>query len=699
MRWVLGLLLAAVCVLDIGSVGATPPRDGYRIGPNDVVRIQVFGEDDLTVEAKVSGDGKLNYPLLGMLQAEGRTIEDLQQELTVRLGSGYVRSPKVSVSIVRHRNFYVSGEVKTPGGYPYEEGLTVQKALSLAGGYTEKSDKQGVTVTRLAEGRVETRTLGPDDVIQPNDILMVATQNHQFYASGEVKNPGGYSYKQGLTVHRALAMAGGLTEKAERDNLRVLRHTSGKEDTLPVKLDTVVLPDDIIVVAEGQRVYVSGEVKTPGRYLYEKGMTVHKALSLAGGRSEKGEKGTIKVTRVVEGVAQTVALTPEAAVLPDDILVIEPQDYKFYTSGEVRTPGGYPYKEGLTVHRALAMAGGLTEKAERDNLRVLRHTDGKQESLPVQLDTPVLPDDIIVVAEGQRFYVSGEVKTPGRYLYERALTVHKALSLAGGRTERGEKGAIKVTRVVEGLAQTVPVNPDAPVLPDDILVIEPQDYKFYASGEVRTPGGYPYKEGLTVHRALAMAGGLTEKAERDNLRVLRHSAGHQESLPVQLDTPMLPDDIIVVAESQRFYISGEVKTPGRYLYEKGITAHKAIGMAGGLTEKAEKGTINVTRIVQGVAQTIEMNVDAVVLAEDFIVIPQTFKVYVNGEVKKAGDYPYEKGLTIHKAITMAGGFTDKAAKGRTRVLRTINGKEKTIDVELDSVIMPEDIVVVPRSFF
>jgi protein involved in polysaccharide export with SLBB domain len=74
-------------------------------------------------------------------------------------------------------------------------------------------------------------------------------------------------------------------------------------------------------------------------------------------------------------------------------------------------------------------------------------------------------------------------------------------------------------------------------------------------------------------------------------------------------------------------------------------------------------------------------------------------VYVNGEVKKAGDYPYEKGLTIHKAITMAGGFTDKAAKGRTRVLRTINGTEKTIDVALDSVILPEDIVVVPRSFF
>jgi polysaccharide export outer membrane protein len=168
---------------------------------------------------------------------------------------------------------------------------------------------------------------------------------------------------------------------------------------------------------------------------------------------------------------------------------------------------------------------------------------------------------------------------------------------------------------------------------------------------------------------------------------------------VQLDTPVLPDDIIVVVESQRFYVSGEVRTPGRYLYEKGMTTHKAIGMAGGLTEKAEKRTIQVTRILQGLAQTIELNGEAPVLPEDFIVIPPTFKVYVNGEVKKAGDYPYEKGLTIHKAITMAGGFTDKAAKGRTRVLRIIEGKEKTIDVGLDSLILPEDIVVVPRSFF
>src|SRR4030095_12960606 len=141
-----------------------------------------------------------------MVHGDGRTIEELQQELTVRLAAGYVRLPKVSVSIVRHRNFYVSGEVKTPGGYPYEEGLTVQKALSLAGGLTEKADKQGLKVTRLTDGRIVTLSIGLDDVIRPNDSLMVATQNHKLYVSGEVRNPGAYPSGEGLSAQKARAM-------------------------------------------------------------------------------------------------------------------------------------------------------------------------------------------------------------------------------------------------------------------------------------------------------------------------------------------------------------------------------------------------------------------------------------------------------------------------------------------------------------
>jgi polysaccharide export outer membrane protein len=177
-----------------------------------------------------------------------------------------------------------------------------------------------------------------------------------------------------------------------------------------------------------------------------------------------------------------------------------------------------------------------------------------------------------------------------------------------------------------------------------------------------------------------MAGGLTEKAERSDLHILRSVNGNEATLPVKLDTLVLPDDIIVVAEGQKFFVSGEVKAPGRYLYERDLTVHKAITMAGGFAEKAEKAIIKV-------------------LPDDFIVIAQMHNVYVNGEVKSAGNFPYEKGLTIHKIITMAGGFTDKAAVGRTKVLRIVHGEEQSFRVNLDAIVLPDDIVVVPRSFF
>ena len=130
-----------------------------------------------------------------------------------------------------------------------------------------------------------------------------------------------------------------------------------------------------------------------------------------------------------------------------------------------------------------------------------------------------------------------------------------------------------------------------------------------------------------------------------------------------------------------------------------MTVHKAISMAGGWTEKAEKTTFKVTRMVEGLTQMMDADLDADVMPNDFIVVPQMKKIYVNGEVEKAGEFPYEKGLTVHKVITMAGGFTDKAAIGRVKVLRIVQGAEQSIRVPLDALVLPEDIVVVPRSFF
>jgi len=249
MRLQFSFALALMCIFAAGAVELALPQDEYRIGANDVIRIQVFGEDDLTVESKVGGDGKINYPLLGVLQVGGQTIEEVQKGLTARLASGYLRKPKVSVSIVRHRNFYVGGEVKTPGGYPYEEGLTVQKAITMAGGFTEKSDKTGIKITRPNGKGLNTLMPESETLVMPDDLIVV-TKVQKFYVNGEVKKPGEYPYEKDLTLHKAITLAGGFTDKAVTKRAKVVRLINGQERTLEIALDAPVMPEDIIVVAQ-----------------------------------------------------------------------------------------------------------------------------------------------------------------------------------------------------------------------------------------------------------------------------------------------------------------------------------------------------------------------------------------------------------------------------------------------------------------
>lgn len=185
-----GYLLCLLClfmvVLGYGSGNVQATDTTYRIGPNDQLRIQVFGEDDLTVENKIDGNGNLTFPLLGILHLAGKTIQEVQEELSNRLAAGYVRSPKVTAYVVRYRNFFVTGQVRSPGGYPYEEGLTVQKAISLAGGQTERAERGSISVLRRLNGREESIVVKLEGQVLPDDVIVVA-EGHKFFVSGEVQ--------------------------------------------------------------------------------------------------------------------------------------------------------------------------------------------------------------------------------------------------------------------------------------------------------------------------------------------------------------------------------------------------------------------------------------------------------------------------------------------------------------------------------
>lgn len=111
----------------------------YKLGAGDVISIVVYGEESLTIpEQKIDNREVIDYPYLGEIKIGGKSLKQVQNHITSGLKGDYLVNPKVNVAIVKYRNVYINGLVNRPGGYEYEPGLTVQKAISLAGGVMSK---------------------------------------------------------------------------------------------------------------------------------------------------------------------------------------------------------------------------------------------------------------------------------------------------------------------------------------------------------------------------------------------------------------------------------------------------------------------------------------------------------------------------------------------------------------------------------
>ena len=125
----------AQATADEGGGSASTGDPGYKLGPNDRLRITVFGQPTLTGEYTLDGNGVLAFPLIGNVNAQGMTTGQLQQTIASRLDPDYLRNPSVSAEVITRRPFYVIGEVQKPGNYPYVTDMTALNAVAMAGGY------------------------------------------------------------------------------------------------------------------------------------------------------------------------------------------------------------------------------------------------------------------------------------------------------------------------------------------------------------------------------------------------------------------------------------------------------------------------------------------------------------------------------------------------------------------------------------
>lgn len=177
----IGLSLSAVFVRgeDVPTLAAAAESHTYRLSPNDIVRIKVFQEDDLTTELRLAKDGSGTFPLLGAINLGGKTVDEAAASIRDLLGKDYLVNPQVTLTVVEYskRRFTVLGQVQKPGSYdiPSEESVTLLQAIAMAGGFTRLAVKSKVTITRTEGGKktfgVDVKSAANDPDTKPFEIL------------------------------------------------------------------------------------------------------------------------------------------------------------------------------------------------------------------------------------------------------------------------------------------------------------------------------------------------------------------------------------------------------------------------------------------------------------------------------------------------------------------------------------------------
>ncbi len=145
----------------------------YTLASGDRLRIIVFGQDSLSNSYSVDGTGRIAMPLIGTVESNGLTTNELARAIENRLRGGFLREPKVSVEVEAYRPFFVLGEVNASGQFPYINGMTVQNAVAVAGGFSPRAVKSSADLTRVVNGVPVTSTVPVSQPLRPGDTITI----------------------------------------------------------------------------------------------------------------------------------------------------------------------------------------------------------------------------------------------------------------------------------------------------------------------------------------------------------------------------------------------------------------------------------------------------------------------------------------------------------------------------------------------
>ncbi len=311
-----------------GATAASSPNNILHC--DDLIRVTVFQEDDLTTETRITKAGTITFPLLGTVDVAGKTIAQAQEEIRAALDKDYIVNPHVTVAIIEYSKLWVTvlGQVQRPGNteIPQVGGLDLLGAIALAGGYTPAADMAHVNVRRLVDGKERVLTVNATELardpnakaftMQPGDEVTVPYVEKWVTVLGEVQKPGKIDLppEGDMDLLGALALAGGYTGDADPTHVDVRRNVGGRDSIITVNATELaqnsavkqflMQPGDSITVHYNKQwVTILGEVQRPGKVKIppEGGLDLLGAIALASGFNPDADIAHIAVRRNVGG--------------------------------------------------------------------------------------------------------------------------------------------------------------------------------------------------------------------------------------------------------------------------------------------------------------------------------------------------------------------------------------------------------------
>jgi len=168
------LLASALLAMDARAQAKSDALSTYRLNSGDVISIRVFGEDDFNREKiRLTDAGTVSFPVLGEIPMLGRTVGEIEKLVTDRLKGRYLVNPRVSVWIDEYRSYFVNGMVEKPGAYPFQPGLNVRKAVSIAGGFKERASVNKIFIVRDKDAAHQPAKVDLNADVGPGDIITV----------------------------------------------------------------------------------------------------------------------------------------------------------------------------------------------------------------------------------------------------------------------------------------------------------------------------------------------------------------------------------------------------------------------------------------------------------------------------------------------------------------------------------------------